>query len=217
LLVRPWKAGVSPKALVADTVPPEVLAGLSEADPVRSAFVCGVFELNVVVIPPTHRAGLKSPRRRLSKGLVAAAWAGMLDWACRDWAPVGLALCHVVMMAGPARDSTGPCTLVKSDRRHRPQTRTSSEITRRAPPDGTIEPCRDNSTPTIPSRTSTTRDRGNGSCGASVAGVSATVPTHRPNSSIATGSNGSSKHSISTIGGYARRVGRLSVDPARRA
>ena len=94
LLVRPWEAGVSPKALVADTVAPEVLPGLSKADPVRSAFVGRIFELNVVVVPPTHRAGLKRPRRRLPKGLVPAAWAGMLDWARRNWAPVGLAFCH---------------------------------------------------------------------------------------------------------------------------
>ena len=121
MLVRPWEAGVSPKALVADTVPSEVLAGLSEADPVRSAFVGRIFELNIVVVPPTNRARLKRPRRRRSKSLVAAAWAGMLDWARRNWAPVGLALCHAVMMAGRTKGSTGGCTFSKSDRRHAPR------------------------------------------------------------------------------------------------
>jgi hypothetical protein len=107
---------VSRKALVADTVPPEVLAGLSEADPVRSAFVGRIFELNVVVVPPTHGACLKRPRRRLSKGLVAAAWAGMLVWARRNWAPVELALCHCDHDGRPSEGSTPP--VASGGRRH---------------------------------------------------------------------------------------------------
>jgi hypothetical protein len=94
LLVRPWKPCVPATALVADTVPPEVLPGLSQTDAVSAAFVGWVVELDVVVFPATHGASLESSGRGLSERLVAAAGARMLDGACRDGAPVGLALCH---------------------------------------------------------------------------------------------------------------------------
>lgn len=106
LLVRPWKPYVPATALVADTVPPEVLPGLSQTDAVSAAFVGWVVELDVVVFPATHGASLEGSGRRLSERLVAAAGARMLDGACRDGAPIGLALCHHDHDDSPGRART---------------------------------------------------------------------------------------------------------------
>lgn len=74
-------------SLVADTVSPEVLPGLPQTDAISPAFVRGIVELDVVVIPATHRARLEGPGRRLTESLVAAAWARMLDGTRRNRAP----------------------------------------------------------------------------------------------------------------------------------
>lgn len=94
LFVGTWKAYVPAAALVRGSVTTEVPPGPPEAGPVRTADVVQIFQRARFILPMAHRADLPRPRRRLPKGLVAAAWTRILDGTRWNGAPVEHLLRH---------------------------------------------------------------------------------------------------------------------------